>query len=107
MKYGSIVILILFWQFGFAQDEEPSAWSVNGYVKHLHTILKIDGINTYLTDNLLHNRLKIRYEPNQHWQAAFDVRTRMFYGDLIKLNPTYANQIEQAKQFTFLTCPFT
>lgn len=101
MKKGWIILLIISSRLVFAQEDEPSAWTLNGYLKQLHSVIKIDGIPTYLTDNLWHNRLKIRFEPDEHWQLGIDVRTRMFYGDLIKLNPGFAAQIEEGNNAYF------
>lgn len=92
-----ILLTAMIFQPGWSQEQEKeSPWEVHGYVKHLQTIFKIDGFNTYLLDNLVHNRLNIRYEPSEHLQVAVDFRNRIFYGDLIKLNPNFAGQIETA-----------
>ncbi|MCB0688351.1 MAG: hypothetical protein KDC53_17555 [Saprospiraceae bacterium] len=85
-----------------AQDEEKeSPWDIHGYVKQLQTVIKIDGFNTYLLDNLIHNRINIRYEPSDHFQVAVDFRNRIFYGDLVKLNPAFADQIETGNNAYF------
>lgn len=96
-----LLVLITIIGLGAQEDEKESPWDVHGYVKHLQTIFKIDGFNTYLLDNLVHNRVNIRYEPSEHFQLAVDFRNRIFYGDLIKLNPNFADQIEMSNNDYF------
>ncbi|MCB0667095.1 MAG: hypothetical protein KDC80_14800 [Saprospiraceae bacterium] len=102
MRTVTSILLVLITINGLgAQEEKESPWDVHGYVKHLQTIFKIDGFNTYLLDNLVHNRVNIRYEPSEHFQLAVDFRNRIFYGDLIKLNPSFADQIEMSNNDYF------
>lgn len=97
-----IIISCLSLSSASAQEEkQESPWEVHGYVKQLQTIFKIDGFNTYLLDNLIHNRINVRYEPSEHFQVAVDFRNRIFYGDLVKLNPGFASQIEMANNDYF------
>jgi hypothetical protein len=83
------------------EEEKPSAWKIQGYVKQLQSVFDIDGFNTYLLDNLVHNRLNIRYEPSENFQVAVDFRNRLIYGDLVKLSPAYAAQIEKGNNDFF------
>jgi hypothetical protein len=102
MKYlftVSFIAIIAFAAFG--QEEKESPWSMRGYVKHLESVFKLDGFNSYLLDNLIHNRLNIRYEPSDKFQMAIDMRNRVFYGDLVKLNTNYADQIEEGNNDYF------
>lgn len=79
-----------------AQDDKPKNWLLSGYAKHLQTVFAIDGFDGYLIDNLLHNRLNFKYYPDDHWTFTAELRNRIFYGDLVKLTPNYATQIEEA-----------
>ena len=99
---GIAILMLIISAPTYGQEEEKeSPWKVQGYVKQLQTVLKIDGFNTYLLDNLLHNRLNFRYEPSENFQVAVDFRNRLFYGDLVKLNPAYADQIERGNNDFF------
>ena len=93
-SFLSLICTLLVYQALFSQEERESAWSMRGYVKHLESVIDFEGFNSYLIDQLIHNRLNIRYEPTDKFQLAIDVRSRIFYGDLIKLTPNYADQIE-------------
>ena len=79
-----------------AQDDKPKNWLLSGYAKQLQTVFAIDGFDEYLIDNLLHNRLNFKYYPDDHWTFTAELRNRIFYGDLVKLAPNYASQIEEA-----------
>ena len=78
-----------------AQDTSPRNWTLNGYIKNLQTGLFINGAQDgYLQDNLLHNRLNFRWYPNQHWTFRAELRSRAFFGDLVKAEPDYARFID-------------
>ena len=80
----------------FAQEDKPKNWSLNGYVKQLHSVFKIDGFDTYFMDQLIHNRLNFKWYPSDQFSLIAEARNRIFYGDLVKLTPDYAAQIELA-----------
>ena len=84
-----------------SQEEDPKHWSLNGYVKQLQTVIKFDGLDNYLLDNLWHNRLNFKYFPSEGLTVVAELRTRMFYGDFVKLTPNYADQIETANNDKF------
>ncbi len=85
----------------FSQEEKPRNWTLNGYAKQLQTIIKIDGIDTYLQDNLFHNRLNFKWYPSDKVTLVAESRNRIFYGDLVKLTPNYAQQVETANNDFF------
>ncbi len=55
-----------------------------GYVKFLHSLNYYDLGDEWLTDNLIHNRLEIRYYPMEGLSFEVGVRNRFFYGETIK-----------------------
>lgn len=79
-----------------SQDDQPRNWTLNGYVKQLQTAFKLEGIDSYLLDNLFHNRLNFRWYPDEHWRVRIEMRNRLFYGDFVKITPGYATQVEAA-----------
>ncbi len=102
MKKTFLLVLIgLSFQGLDAQDDKPKNWTLNGYVKHLHSAFKIDGLDPYLLDNLLHNRMNFRWYPTDKITAVVEMRTRVFYGDLIKINRGFSEQIESANNGFF------
>ncbi len=104
MRHLAVLTVVLFvtsLTLSGQEEEKPSPWKIQGYVKQLQSVFDIDGFNTYLLDNLVHNRLNIRYEPSENFQVAVDFRNRLFYGDLLKLSPAYADQIEKGNNDFF------
>ncbi len=78
------------------EEEKPQRFFLNGYVKTLQTVIGLQTPigDTLFTDNLIHQRLNSRWVLNDRWQLRTDLRTRIFYGELVKQNPQYADQIE-------------
>lgn len=106
MKFKSICISVfLILCFAQAQGQEkPKNWTLNGYVKSLQTTLvnriRISqlGVDTtlVLTDNLIHNRLNFKWFINDNWTFKSDLRTRMFFGELVKSDPNYGLNVDDA-----------
>ena len=82
-------------------EDEIASFSAQGYVKQLQSVIKIDGFNSYLVDNLLHNRINLKYEPSTNFLFSVDFRNRIFYGDLVKINPLFTENIENANNNFF------
>lgn len=78
----------------FAQSEKPKNWSMTGYVKNLQTLLFFE--DEYLQDNLIHNRLNFRWYMSDAFTFRADLRSRFFWGDLVKANPFYGELTDQA-----------
>lgn len=86
------LLLIPYW--AFTQNEKPVNWSLTGYVKNLQTVLFVE--DSYLQDNLIHNRLNFRWFLDDAWTVRADLRSRFFWGDLVKANPFYGDLTDQA-----------
>lgn len=52
----------------------------------------IDDPNNNTSMSLIHNRLNLKWAP-QHWLIRLEARNRIFYGDQLKLNPTFIKSI--------------
>lgn len=79
----------------FAQDEQkPRRTSLNGYLKFLQTVQfeKVD--ETWITDNIFHNRLNFKWYPTSNLTFTAELRTRLFYGETVKLFPQYPDIID-------------
>jgi hypothetical protein len=68
--------------------------SLKGYVKELHTFIPVQGLDSALSDHLLHNRLNFRYQADTALALVVEVRSRLFYGDLLRQVPGYAQLID-------------
>lgn len=94
---GSVVTFFLL--FGtialFGQDDsKPKRTSLNGYLKFLQTVQfeKVD--QTWITDNIFHNRLNFKWYATDHLTFTAELRTRLFYGETVKLFPQYRDIID-------------
>ncbi len=92
-------------------QEDSSSIEINGYVKNLQTLLFFNDaypdlqqfrlVDTFLQDNLIHNRLNFKYFINKHWNFKADLRTRIFFGDLVRANPDYAKLVDNVNNDYF------
>ena len=48
------------------------------------SIIDFDSI---ITDNLIHNRVRLKWDVTKRLQSVFEVRNRIFYGEATRLNP--------------------
>ncbi len=89
--------------WGTAQDDAPRPWSLTGYMKNLQTGLFFNDVSPggYQQDNLLHNRLNFRWFPGEHWRMRADLRTRVFYGDLVRLDENFGANIDDVNNDYF------
>jgi len=99
-----MILLLLIGTFtqGLGQEKEPKKeeekeknWFLTGYVKNLQSIVFFDnpGLISPLNDNLIHQRLNYKHFIGDHWQIKAGLRTRLFLGESVKLNPNYGPDI--------------
>lgn len=80
-----------------ARREQPAKTkklSWKGYMKDLQTFLPLRGLDSLLTDHLVHNRLNFRYQADSSLALVAELRTRLFYGDLLRQLPAYPQLID-------------
>jgi hypothetical protein len=95
----------------WSQEDAPRNWSVNGYVKNMQTLLFFNDaypdlqrgqlVDTFIQDNLIHNRLNFRWFPDDNWLLRADLRTRVFYGGLVQASPDFGAQIDDVNNDYF------
>ena len=82
------------------EEEKPKKWALNGYMKNLQTLIFFNNPapiqDIFLQDNLLHNRLNFEWFPNDNFTFHADLRSRIFFGDIVRANPDYAGLINDA-----------
>lgn len=81
-------------------EEKEKNWAVNGYLKNLQTLIfannKSPQEDLFFQDNLIHNRLNFEWFPNENFTFHADLRSRIFFGDLVRANPNYGDQVDDA-----------
>ena len=82
----SSILLICFVPVISAQDIGGSSnFDFKGYLKYLSSANFQEVDDTWLTDQLLHNRLEFRYYPNAKWTVDLEMRNRLFFGQQVTL----------------------
>ncbi len=81
----------------FVFTQEKTSWSdehlyFKGYIKDLRIINFVPNAGI-IQDNFIHNRLNFKYYINQKWTFAAEARNRLFYGESVKLNSSYASSV--------------
>lgn len=74
-------------------------FTVNGYIKYLDQA-SVESAYNVLTDNLIHNRINFRYQPDSMLIFRLEVRNRLYYGELVQDYPNFAT-LETASTNTF------
>lgn len=101
MKKLKTVLSILTLAIGYsfvaqAQEDEPSNFFIDGYLKYLNTVSLAEWDGEWLTDNIIHNRLNFKWYPSGgHVTFAVGMRNRIFYGETVKLVPGYDELVAQ------------
>jgi hypothetical protein len=99
LRFFTLIILVGFSITVFSQDLEPSKFDTKGYLKYLSSVNFQDVDETWITDQLLHNRLEFRHYPNEKWTVDFETRNRLFFGQQV----TLLNSIDTLDYPSFIT----
>ncbi len=84
-----------------AQENDPWDLELGGYVKYLQTAVLLKDIDNIQVDNLIHHRLEATLQYERQWEVHTALRTRFFYGDLVRNQPNYADNIRNASDDFF------
>ena len=87
----TFILLLPAQSFSQEEDKKEKKWFITGYVKNLQSLTFFDNPNLIspLNDNLLHQRLNYTHYLGENWQIKAGLRTRLFLGEGVKLNPNY------------------
>lgn len=90
-----LVIYLLLWlpvlsisTFG---QEESKKLELTGYIKDLRSVFLVDGLDSIVVDNLIHNRLNFTWYANENFTAKIELRNRLFYGEVVRSIPDYGD----------------
>jgi hypothetical protein len=86
-----LLLFFLFWVFNsFCQEKKAydikDRISVSGFIKYMSTTSIVD-FDSIITDNLIHNRVRFKWDITGRLQSVIEVRNRVFYGKATRLNP--------------------
>ncbi|MFT4786794.1 MAG: hypothetical protein ACI8QD_002553 [Cyclobacteriaceae bacterium] len=87
------LLVALFTAFqGFAQSQ--NSFQFQGYLKNMSTFNFPAGADSVLVDNLIHNRLNLRWYPSDRFNVRLEIRNRIFLGDVVSAIPNYGELID-------------
>ena len=95
----SIPFLLLLFFTGnlYSQDSvvatKDRPWSFNGYVKDMQTVIVHNVDQSWISSNLVHNRLNFRWNISNSFTFVLEERNRFYWGDLVGLSPGYKDFI--------------
>ena len=78
--------------------EQAPKWEVRGYLKDMQTVTYGKNPDSLVTGNLLHNRLNFRFNPSDRFSAAAEFRTRLFWGEEVRLIPNFADGLRNRNE---------
>lgn len=106
MKQIFPLLLLLIFVFPvdriFAQDslftgdtiETQKKLELKGYLKNLEYISFSDGFKNSISNNLIHNRINLKWKPAENFTSAWELRNRLFWGEEVKNNPAFEDLLE-------------
>jgi hypothetical protein len=87
------ILMILFFSFctlSMLFQQEKKAFSLNGYLTTMQSAMFDSVKGTYLNENLIHNRLNFKAYFGDNITFGLELRNRIFTGDMVKSNSSYA-----------------
>lgn len=112
MKTVVTITLLVFALCALAQDSLPTQeqaitthtpkWELRGYVKQLNALALDPQLQYAASTALLHNRINLRWIPNEKWSAALELRNRLLWGDELRQIPDYANLLRNNSEWANL-----
>lgn len=107
MNQALYFLLLLFFQICAAADshgqdslpatdtiEKQKRFELKSYLKNLEYISFSNGFSHSMSNNLVHNRINMKWKPAENFTAALEVRNRLFWGEEVKNNPVFKELLE-------------
>ena len=84
--------------FGLSGQEKEHSWwkdrvQISGFVKYMNTA-SIANLDSMITDNLIHNRLRLKVNITNKLTSVVEMRNRIFYGEATSLNPHLSDLLD-------------
>jgi len=88
-RYLTVLIIISLTNTFISQDKKENKWkeriAISGFVKYMNTSSIVD-LDSIVSDNLIHNRIKLKADLTTKLTAVVEMRNRVFYGEATRLN---------------------
>ncbi len=101
------ILSLLFYMHAFSQDTVAGTkernWSLNGYVKDMQTAIVHTPGQSWITSNLIHNRLNFRWNINRSFTFCLEERNRLYWGEIAGLSPHYQDFVAADNGLLYLS----
>lgn len=84
-------------------EKKPKKWALGGYVKYMTSMYLLHqpaAPITALQNNLVHNRINFQWYISDAFTFKTSLRTRVFFGEFVKLQPNYGKTVANANNAT-------
>lgn len=83
-----------------AQDSSiQNKFTMNGYLKGLASYQIDKSSKTGLADQLMHNRLNLKWKLNSQFQFTSEIRNRLFFGEQIKNDLKFSEKLRNTNEY--------
>jgi hypothetical protein len=94
MRYLIIIFsfILVTWNIAFSQEKQKFL-TLNGYLSTIQSI-RFDSLSgAFVNENLIHNRLNLKGNVNDHITFATEFRNRLFTGDMVKAGQYHSEMV--------------
>jgi hypothetical protein len=104
MKWGLIILSFIAANFCNAQDtaEAIKKWELNGYIKNLESLSFDRNFENSISNNLIHNRINVKWKPSGKIIAAAEFRNRLFWGEEVKITTGFVSLLKNDNEIVNL-----
>lgn len=94
-----LLLIVCFNYSAQAQEEEKEkSWKIKGYIKEMPYFSYNRPYDQALYNNLIHNRLNVKWTPSEKISGAAEFRTRLFLGDVVSTTPDLPAQVRNQNE---------
>jgi len=99
MRIYFLCFLLFSFSFSFFSQENKKnklkeKVEFSGFTKYMNTTSVVD-LDSLITDNLIHNRIRLKAYLSDKITTVIEMRNRIFYGEATRLNPSLGKQLEK------------
>jgi len=104
MKTAVLIPVVLVFCLADLEGQDKTVQAqLGGYVNNMQTFIFEKPEDDWITDNIIHNRLNFRMYAGSKFSFALEMRNRFFTGDMVSMDPTYADRLESDDGLVDLT----
>ncbi|OQP63755.1 hypothetical protein A3860_22710 [Niastella vici] len=77
--------------------------AISGYFKEMESFNYEKDVRSLTTNNLLHNRINVTWQPHKSITGSFELRNRIFWGDQVRNTPGFASLLRNENEWLNLS----